>query len=523
MKRVQFGTEARKKVCIGIDTIADAVRVTLGPKGKNVILQRQQGTPIITNDGVSIARDIDLEDSMEQVGASLIKQVAEKTNDNAGDGTTTSIVLAQSIIKGGMKLIEAGMNPVSIRLGMEQAKNDAIKFLKESAKVVDMGDELEKVATISAENKELGKNVADAIREVGRNGIVMTDISHVVGISKETVKGTSFEAGYLSPYLVTNQANQKSEIKNPSILLYSGNLNNPQHLSNILEKLTRVDKRDVVIITKEIEAGVLGMLILNKVKGNLNVNVVKVPDEVNQDDFLGDIASLTGATIISEDVGTKLQNIELSALGEAERVESSRNETIIVGGKGNIEERVESIKGLLKNASTGYSKRDIEGRIANLVGGVCIIKIGASTETELTYIKHKLDDTIAATKAAVTDGIVPGGGTALVKVSTKMVSNDEDEEFTAGYKVVVNSLLSPLKQIVENTSNQSPDVVVDKVKESAQPFFGYNAKENVYEDDMFTAGIIDPMKVTCSALENAVSIAGLFLTTEAVVIDVVKD
>ena len=522
-KHIEYGTEARRKIKAGIDKVADAVKITLGPKGRNVIFDKPYSDPVITNDGVSIAKEIELKDFFENLGAKLIKQVAEKTNNKAGDGTTTSTILAQALVHEGLRLVETGVNPVNLRHGMESALKDVLEVLKKNAKLLATKEEIFQVATISAESEEMGRMVSDAVQEVGKDGVITTESSNVVGMSKEIVKGMRFDRGYISPYFMTNQATQEAEIKDPVIIITDRKLSAGQEIIPLLEKLHTAGKRNIVIIADDVDAEALATLVVNKMKGILNIVAIKAPDYGDtRVAMLQDIATLTGGVVVSDVLGMKLESVEVSKLGQATRVIVGKDETTIIGGKGrkkDIDEKVKELQALVEKEESSYFKDKLRKRLARLTGGISVIYVGAATETELTYMKHKLEDTINATRAAIEEGIVAGGGTALAKAS-KMVKTDSDDiEFRAGYEILIKALAYPLKQIVTNVGRQSADVVFQNVVESGSKFYGYNAKNDTYEKDMLKAGIIDPLKVTRSALENAVSVAALLLTTEAAVVE----
>lgn len=530
-KQIAYGADARKKIKIGIDKVADAVRVTLGPKGRNVILARPYGGPTITNDGVTIAKEIELKDKFENLGAELIKQVAEKTNDVAGDGTTTSTVIMQALVREGLKLVETGINPVGIRRGMESAKDDIIEILKKNSKKISSKNEITQVATISAESREMGEMIADVMDTVGKDGVVTTEQSQTLGLSKEIVKGMNFDKGFISPYMMTDAEAQTAELSNPSILITDKKISVIADIVPLLNELAKTGKKDIVILAEDVDGEALATLVVNKIRGVINIIAIKAPEfGENKKAMLEDIAILTGATVISGDTGMKLETATLNMLGTAQKVIATKDDTTIVGGKGkkrDIDARVATIKALIEKSKSEYEAEKLKKRMAKLSGGVAVIRVGASTETELKYMKDKMEDAVSATKAAIEEGIVAGGGTALVKASNVVASSKKvsslDHEFKAGYEIVLKALAEPLRQIALNAGEQDPAVVLNTVLESKLVNFGYNAKENVYENDMVKAGIIDPLKVTRTALENAVSVASLLLTTEASVVDEEKE
>ena len=524
-KQIKYQSDARKEIKIGIDQVADAVKGTLGPKGRNVILDKGFGAPTITNDGVSIAKEIELEDKFENVGAELIKEVADKTNDAAGDGTTTATVIAQALVKEGLKYIETGINPVGVRRGMEDAKNDVVDILKKYSKKISSREEIAQVATISAESEEMGNMIADVMEEVGKGGVITVEESQTFGLSKEVVEGMNFDKGFISPYMITNMEEQTAELKDAPVLITDKKISSISEILPLLEKLTQSGTKDLIVIADDVEGEALATLVVNKLRGALNVLAIKAPEFGDaKKEMLEDLAVLTGAQVVSEERGMKLDKTELGDLGEVQKIIATKDTTTIVGGKGkksNIDARVAQIKSQIEKADSDYDREKLQKRMAKLSGGVAVIKVGAVTETEQTYLKHKMDDALAATRAAVEEGIVAGGGTALVKAVAMLSkkSKKSDHEYQAGYETLLKALNEPLKQIVRNAGKREDAVVLNKVVESEGINFGYNAKEDRFEDDMIKSGIIDPLKVTRTALENAVSISAMLLTTEAVVTD----
>lgn len=544
-KIIKYNKEAREKIKSGIDQVADAVKVTLGPRGRNVVLDKGFGSPIITNDGVSIAKEIELEDKFENIGADLIKEVANKTNDVAGDGTTTAIVLTQAIIREGMKLVATGMNPINIRLGIEKAKEDIIAQLKKNSKTVSGKEEIAQVATISAENSDMGKMIADVLSEVGKDGVVTVEESQTFDLEKEIATGMNFDKGYISPYMLTNTESLEAEMKDPYVIVTDKKISAIADILPILEKITTTGKKDIVIIADDVEGEALTTLVVNKLRGILNVLAIKAPEfGDNKKAMLEDIAILTGATVISEETGKELKSIDISDLGRASKIISTKDNTVIVGGKGkkkDIEARVAQIKNQIDAADSKYDKEKLQKRLAKLSGGVAIIKVGAATETELTYAKHKMEDALAATKAAYEEGIVAGGGVALAKAAQavagklrekirkenlseeNIASDSMKREYNNGIKILINACYEPLKQIVKNAGMAEEAIVFDGVMKNKSKDYGYDAKEGEYKTDMVKAGIIDPLKVTRTALESAVSVAAILLTTEAAITDKPKD
>ncbi len=532
-KQIAYSAVARRSMKAGIDKVADAVKVTLGPKGRNVILSKSYGGPTITNDGVTIAKDIELKDHFENLGASLIKQVAEKTNDIAGDGTTTSTVIMQALAREGLKFVETGINPVGIRRGMEAAKADVIEALKKNSQPIKDKKSIVQVATISAESVEMGEMIAGVMEAVGKDGVVTTEQSQTLGLSKEIVEGMNFDKGYISPYFMTSAESQTAEVASPYILITDKKISVITEIVPVLEKLAQLGKKDIVILAEDIDGEALATLVVNKIRGVLNVLAVKAPDFGDgRKAILQDIALLTGGQVISEEKGMKLEATEVAMLGQAQKVIASKDDTTIVGGKGkkkDIEARVSEIKTLIEKSKSEYDREKLKKRMAKLAGGVAVIRVGAATETELTYMKHKMEDAVNATKAAIEEGIVAGGGTALVKAAASVAVEFSTKkkvgthEFNAGYEALLKALNEPLRQIAMNAGEQDAAVVLNKVIESKGVNFGYNAKDNAYEEDMVKAGIIDPLKVTRTALENAVSVAALLLTTEAAVVDLPEE
>lgn len=534
-KQLAYSEDARKKIKIGIDKVADAVKVTLGPKGRNVILGKTYGGPTITNDGVSIAKEIELKDKFENLGAELIRQVAEKTNTVAGDGTTTSTVITQALVREGLKFVETGINPVGIRRGMEAAKDEVIKALEKQSKKISSKEEIAQVATISAESREMGEMIADVMDTVGKDGVVTTEQSQTLGLSKEIVEGMNFDRGYISPYMVTSVEEQKAELANPAILITDQKISAIADIVPLLNELAQTGKKDIVIIAEDVDGEALATLVVNKLRGVLNVLAIKAPDfGDNRKALLEDIALLTGAQVVSGDKGMKLDGVTIEVLGSAQKVIATKDDTTIVGGKGTkkaIESRISEIKALLANtdASKSYEREKFQKRLAKLSGGVAVIRVGAATEAELTYMKHKMEDAVAATKAAIEAGIVAGGGTALLKAAKAVAlafqkaKEGLETDYVAGYSTVLKALEEPIRQIVTNAGEEDAAVVVNRVLENKEKNYGYNAKENCFETDMLRAGIIDPLKVTRTAVENAVSVAALLLTTEAAVVEEEKE
>lgn len=526
-KEVIFGEDVKKRLKKGVDTVADAVKVTLGPRGRNVVLDKGFGGPTITNDGVSIAKEITLKDKFENMGAEIIKEVANKTNELAGDGTTTATVLMQALVAEGLKQTTMGVNAMAVRNGMEHASKDVVEALKKMATQISSIDEIKQVATISAEDAELGEKIAETIDKVGKDGVVTVEESQSFGIETELTEGMQFDKGYVSPYMVTNPERMESEYKDAHILLTDKKISSVQEILPLLEKIAQTGKKELVIIADDVEGEALATLVVNKLKGGFSVLAVKAPGYGDRKkEILNDIAITVGGQVISEEVGLKLEETELEQLGKADRVIATKDHTTIVGGdgeKGSIDDRVKALKAQLEQASSKFDKEKIEERIAKLAGGVAVIRVGAATETEMKYLKLKIEDAVNATKAAIEEGIVPGGGTSLARASAlveKELSSKKglSQEELIGYSIVLKALEVPLKQIADNTGKHDGAVVVEKVK-TAGGNAGYDAAKAEMVDDMIKAGIIDPVKVERSGVQHAVSAAAILLTTEAAVAD----
>lgn len=526
-KQVIFGEEVKKKLQKGVDTVANAVKVTLGPRGRNVILDKGFGGPTITNDGVSIAREITLKDKFENMGAEIVKEVANKTNELAGDGTTTATVLTQALVTEGLKQTTMGLNSMAVRNGMEHAAIDVVEALRSMSTKISSIDEIKQVATISAESEEIGRNIAETIDKVGKDGVVTVEESQSFGIETEFTEGMEFDKGYVSPYMVTNPERMEAEYKNAHILLTDKKISSVQEILPLLEKIAQTSKKELVIIADDVEGEALATLVVNKLKGGFSVLAVKAPGYGDRKkELLADLAITIGGQVISEDIGLKLENTEISQLGSADRVISTKDNTVIVGGAGEksaIEDRIKALKGQLDNMSSKFDKEKLEERIAKLSGGVAVIKVGAATETEMKYLKLKIEDAVNATKAAIEEGIVPGGGTSLARASA-MVEKDVmskkglSAEEMVGYNIVLKALEMPLKQIADNTGKVDGAVIVQKVKEAGGNA-GYDAAKGEMVADMIKAGIIDPVKVARAGVQHAVSAAAILLTTECAIAD----
>ncbi|MEO1050082.1 MAG: chaperonin GroEL [Bacteroidota bacterium] len=520
-KEIFFDTTARDSLKKGVDTLAEAVKVTLGPKGRNVILDKKFGAPNITKDGVSVAKEIELKEPLENMGAQLVKEVASKTADDAGDGTTTATVLTQSIFSHGIKNVAAGANPMDLKRGIDKAVESVVADLKAQSKTINDSSEIAQVATISANNDaEIGNMIADAMDKVGKDGVITVEEAKGTETEVKTVEGMQFDRGYLSPYFVTNTEKMEAELESPYILIHDKKVSSMKELLPVLEAVSQTGK-PLVIIAEDVDGEALATLVVNKIRGALRVAAVKAPGFGDRRKaMLEDIAILTGGTVISEERGYKLENATLDYLGTAEKVNIDKDNTTIVNGSGtkeDIDARVNQIKAQIETTTSDYDKEKLQERLAKLSGGVAILYIGAATEVEMKEKKDRVDDALHATRAAVQEGVVAGGGVALIRASASLdsVKTDNDDQAT-GVSIVKQALESPLRTIVEN-AGQEGSVVVQKVKEGKDDF-GYNARENEYEN-MIAAGVIDPTKVTRLALENAASIAGLLLTTEAVVVE----
>ena len=521
---VLFGEDVRKQLKTGVDAVGDAVRVTIGPRGRNVAFDKGYGGPTITNDGVSIAKEITLKDKFENMGAEIVKEVASKTNDAAGDGTTTAVVLTQAIIHEGMKRTALGANAMNVRRGIEAAVEDTVAELKTMAKAVKGNDEIKQVASISAESDELGQVIADTIEKVGKDGVVTVEESQSFGIESEVVEGLEFDKGYVSPYMVTNSERMEAEYKDVPVLITDKKISTIKEILPLLERLAQTGKKDLVIIADDVDGEALATFVVNKLRGALNVLAVKAPGYGDRKkDMLADIAVTCGGQVIAEELGLTLDKADVAHLGKAQRVVATKDSTVIIGGGGNkadIEARVESLKKQLESTDSKFDREKLEERIAKLAGGVAVIRVGAATETEMKYLKLKIEDAVNATKAAIEEGIVPGGGTALAKIANKLTANVEkkgdDQEFRAGYEILLKALLKPLYQIAYNAGREDGAMVVVNKVATDTTDLGFNARSGEYVD-MLKEGIIDPVKVTRSGVQNAASAAAILLTTEAAV------
>lgn len=531
-KDILYNEEARKRLKSGVDKVANAVKITLGPRGRNVVLDKSYGSPVITNDGVSIAKDITLSDRFENMGAEIVKEVANKTNETAGDGTTTSVVLTQAMVSEGMKRIETGHSVMAVKVGIDGAVKDIVEILKAKiAKPVKTDEEVEQVATISAESSEIGKIIASTIKKVGKDGVVTVEESQGTGVDSTVVEGLQFDKGYASAYMMTNPDRMEAEYRDVSVLVTDKKISAIKEILPLLEKVAQAGKKELVIIAEDVEGEALATLVVNKIRGNFHVLAIKAPGYGDQKKaMLEDIAVTLGATVISDDVGIKLESAEVSALGRASKIVSTKDKTIIIGGKGkkgDIEKRIALIKKQIESTSSKFDIDRLEERVAKLSGGVAVIKVGAVTETEMKYLKLKIEDAVNATKAAIEEGIVPGGGVALVKAAKiadeemkkRAVKDGRDHEYRVGYEIVTKACLVPLRQIAVNAGRGDGSVVIDRLLSEKEMVFGYNASSDSFESNMLAKGIIDPVKVTRSALQNAASAAAILLTTEVAIAD----
>ena len=524
-KQIVFNEKARQAIKRGVDQLADAVKVTLGPKGRNVVLDKGYGSPQIVNDGVTIAKEIELKDKIENLGAELVKEVATKTNDIAGDGTTTATLLTQAIIAEGFKNVAAGANPMEIKKGIEKGVNAVVEELKTKiSKPISSDEEITQVASISANDPKLGKIIAEAMKEVGNDGVITVEESQSFGIEKDVVKGMQFDKGYVSPYMVTNADKMEAEYQDAYILIADKKISAMNDIVPLLEKLSQVGKKDLVIIAEDIDGEALATLVVNKIRGAFNTLAIKSPGFGDRrKEMLEDIAVLTGGKVISEEVGLTLENVELDMLGQAHKVISSKENTTIVEGKGNKEEldnRISRVKIEIESSSSDFDKDKLKERLAKLAGGVAVIKVGAATETEAKETKLRIEDAINATKAAIEEGVVPGGGVALFRAKAILDKVDVEGEQKVGIEILRRALEEPLRQIAINAGKDGAVIAEEVRKQTGN--IGYNAKADKFED-LVEAGIIDPTKVTRSALQNAASVSALLLTTECVITDEPSD
>jgi chaperonin GroEL len=523
-KEVKFGRGAREKMLKGVDILADAVKVTLGPKGRNVVIDKSFGAPRITKDGVSVAKEIELEDKFENMGAQLVREVASKTNDIAGDGTTTATVLAQAIVREGAKAVAAGMNPMDLKRGIDLAVAEVVKDLQAKAKKINTSEEVAQVGTISANGeRQIGLDIAEAMQKVGNEGVITVEEAKTAETELEVVEGMQFDRGYLSPYFVTNPEKMIADLEDAYILLHEKKLSNLQAMLPVLEAVVQTGK-PLVIIAEDVEGEALATLVVNKLRGGLKIAAVKAPGFGDRRKaMLEDIAILTGGTVISEDLGIKLENVTLDMLGKAKKVSISKENTTIVDGSGqksDIEGRVAQIKAQIEETSSDYDREKLQERLAKLAGGVAVIRVGGSTEVEVKEKKDRIDDALNATRAAVQEGIVPGGGVALLRSSTKITVKGENDDQEAGVNIVRRALQALVRQIADNAGDEA-SIVVGKILEKNEDNYGYNAQTGEY-GDLIALGIVDPVKVVRTALQNAASVASLLITTEAMIAELPK-
>ncbi len=531
-KRILYNEEAKRALKRGVDAVADAVKITIGPKGRNVVLDKGYGSPTITNDGVSIAKEITLKDKFENMGAEIVKEVAQKTNDIAGDGTTTSVILTQAIFSEGLKQTAMGVGAMGVRSGIEKATEEVVKNLKEISKPIKDKEEIRQVATISAESEEIGKIIADTINKVGKDGVVTVEESQTIGVESEVVQGLQFDRGYVSPYMITNTERMEAEYSDPAILITDKKVSSVKEILPLLEKLVQSGKKDLVIIAEDVDGEALTTFVLNKLRGSFNVLAIKAPGYGDsKKDQLQDIAVTIGAKVVSDDIGLKFETIGLDVLGCAGKVITKKDSTTIVSGKGKKSEIESRVAQLKKQKTQGSSKYDVEKfdeRIAKLTGGVAVIRVGAPTETEIKYLKLKIEDAVNATKAAIDEGIVAGGGVAFIKASNKLKHFIDSEkakngdlvssEMMIGYRIVLKALEAPLRQIAINAGKDDGSVIIEAVR-NGKGNFGYDAKKDEMVSDMIASGIIDPVKVTRTGIQNATSAAAILLTTDVAIAD----
>ena len=529
-KQLIFSDEARRALKNGVDILANAVATTLGPKGRNVALDRKYGSPTITHDGVTVAKEIELKDPFENMGAQLLKEAATKTNDIAGDGTTTSTVLAHAMVSEGLKNLAAGANPMLLKRGIEAAAKAVAEAIHEQAIAITTKEEIGSVATISAQDVEIGKLIADVMDKVGKDGVITVEESKGLEFETEYVEGMQFDRGYISPYFVTDNEHMEASLEDPYILIYDKKISAAADMVPLLEKMIQVGKREIVIIAEDVDGEALATLVVNKIRGMINVIAVKAPGFGDRRKaMLQDIAILTGATVISEETGRKLESASIEDLGRAEKVTTDKDNTTIVGGKGNISAikgRIEQIRVEIDNTTSDYDREKLQERLAKLSGGVAIIRVGAATETELKEKKHRVEDALSATRAAVEEGIVAGGGVALVNAVAALAELKMDStDAQIGVNIVRNALEIPMRRIAENAGKDG-SVVVENVRQkqaaTGNKHLGYDVLNEEY-GDLVTSGVIDPAKVTRGALENAASIAAMILTTEALITDIPEE
>ncbi|MBU6431092.1 MAG: chaperonin GroEL [Patescibacteria group bacterium] len=534
-KQIIFNEDARKTLKRGVDAVSDAVKITIGPRGRNVVLDKGYGAPTITNDGVTIAKDITLKNKFENMGAEIAKEVATKTNDVAGDGTTTSVILTQAIVAEGMKYTTMGVSAMGVKAGIESAADEVVSALKDIAKPIKSKDEIRQVATISAESEEVGKIIADTIDKVGKDGVVTVEESQSVGIDSEVTMGLQFDKGYVSPYMITNAERMEAEYNDPLILITDKKISTIKEILPLLESMAQSGKKELVIIADDVDGEALATFVVNKLRGAFNVLAVKAPGYGDRKkEMLADIAVTVGGQVISEEVGIKLDKATISMLGRANKIIATKDNTTVVGGKGKkseIEARISQLRKQKEATDSKYDAEKLDERIAKLVGGVAVIRVGAATETEMKYLKLKVEDAVNATKAAIEEGVVAGGGTAFIKAGEKVrewikagkIKSKEfgSKEFEAGFNIVLKAIEAPLRQIAVN-AGKDDGVIVENIR-NKRGNGGYDALKDEMVSDMLSAGIIDPVKVTRSGLQNAASAAAILLTTEVAIADEPKE
>ncbi len=524
-KQIRFSDEAKNTIFAGVKKVADAVKVTMGPKGRNVILERSYGAPIVTNDGVTVAKEIDLEDKIENIGASLVKEAATKTNDAAGDGTATTVVLVEAIIKEGLRYIRSGVNPFSLGKWLHKAVDLVVSEIQKEAKDVSQKEEIQQIATISAQDEQVGELIAEIMDEVGKDGVVTVEEGKSIGLEKDLVKGMQFDQWYLSPYFVTDPQRMEASTENPAIVITDKKISSVKDILHLLEALAAKGKREVVLIADDIEGEALTTLVLNKIRWVLNVLALNAPGFGDRKkEIMRDIAAVTGATVITEEIGITLESATIDMLGSAAKVVASKDKTTIVDGKGNqddIDARASILRGQIEKTTSDYDREKLQERLARIAGGVAIIKVGAATEMEMKNKKYKIEDALNATRAAVEEGILPGGGTSFVKITNKLAAlqlDDADEQI--GVQIVQEAITYPVRQIANNAGFKG-DWVVEEVRANSDFVTGFDAKTGEFKN-LVQAGIIDPAKVLRVSLQNAVSAAAMILTTDAVIADIPK-
>jgi len=522
-KQISFNEDARRRLKVGIDILAEAVKTTLGPKGRNVALDKKWGAPTITHDGVTVAKEIELSDPFENMGAQLLKEAATKTNDVAGDGTTTATVLAQAIVNEGLKNVAAGANPMQLKRGIELAAQAVADSIRKNSIEVKGKEDIAHVASISAADTAIGDLIAEVMDKVGKDGVITVEESKGMAFETEYVDGMQFDRGYISPYFITNAETMQAVLSNPYVLIYDKKISSAQDIVPILEKLVQTGKRDLVIIAEDVDGEALATLVLNKLRGTFNVIAIKAPGFGDRRKaMLQDIAVLTGATVITEELGRKLDSATIKDLGQADKVSSTKDETTVVNGAGSEEDitgRINQIKAEIENSTSDYDREKLQERLAKLAGGVAVIGVGAATETELKEKKHRVEDALSATRAAVEEGVVPGGGVALINAIDAIKDlKDANPDINTGINIVRRALEEPMRQLARNAGKEGA-IIIDEVRRRGGGFIGYNVLTDQYED-MVKSGIIDPAKVTRSAVQNAASIAAMILTTEALITDI---